>query len=206
MNKKNLLVKIHGYVCSDGCIDFWKSKDLHGKKIRTRLRLRIRFYSADKELIEDFIHSLKICFPNLKNIRYYPKRYEVEVRNHPSSKEILKLGKVTSREWEFPANLTQNQKILWIRAFVDCDGTVQNANYDRFIAIDSINFNGLNKIKEELALLGISSNLYSIFCGKSFRLKIFRKENILKYNDLIGFTHEGKQRKLDEAIKSYKKL
>lgn len=206
MKKEDILVKIHGYVCSDGCIDFWKSKDMHGKKIRIRRKLRTRFYNADKEIIDDFINSIKFCFPNFKTIKVYPERYEIVVKNHPISKEILKLGRVKSLDWEFPKNISKTQKILWIRAYADCDGTVQNTNSDRFVAIDSINYKGLKRISRELKLLGIFNKIYFILGGKSFRLKVFKKENLIKYNKIVGFTHLGKQNKLNDAIKSYKYL
>ena len=55
MNKKDLLVKIHGYIASDGGIYNRKCKDFHGGKIRIRTKLRTKFYNTEKVLIADFI-------------------------------------------------------------------------------------------------------------------------------------------------------
>ena len=50
----------------------------------------------------------------------------------------------------------------------------------------------------------------SIYCVNyksvtSYRLRIYRKENLIKFKELIGFKHPLKQGKLREAIRSYKK-
>jgi len=203
MNKKDLMAKIHGYIASDGGIYNMRVKDIHGKKLRIRRKLRTKFFNQDKELIDDFINIIHMLYPKIKSIRYYPKRYEVEVRNNTISKDILKLGKVWSSNWEFPKSLNDKQKKLWIAAFTDCDGTVQNRNYDRFVAIDSINKNGLRRISRVLEDFGITNKIYNIK-GGSFRLKIFRRENLIKFNSLIKLNHLGKRRKLIEAINSYK--
>ena len=204
MNKKEALAKLHSYVSSDGTIVTWKCKDIHGSKLRTRIKLRTKFYNIEEALINDFIDTIKFLYPKVKSIRYYPKRSEVEIRNHTISKDILNFGKVWSRNWEFPKNLTQKQKVLWIRAFADCEGTVQNSNYDRFIAMDSVNLKGLKDVLKELKKLGINGNFYNIKGGSSYRIKIFRKDNLQKFNKLIGFLHPIKQEKLSLAIKSYR--
>ena len=204
MNKKDLLVKVHAYVASDGTIVSWKCKDLHGKKIRIRRKLRTKFYNIESALIKDFMNSVMLLYPKLKSIRYYPKRAEVEIRNNTVSKDILTLGKVWSRNWEFPKNLNKKQKVLWIRAFSDCEGTVQNSNYDRFIALDSVNRKGLKIILNELDKMSINGNLYFIKSNGSYRIKIFKKENLKRFANLIGFEHPIKQEKLIEALDSYK--
>ena len=100
----------------------------------------------------------------------------------------------------------EKQKIIWIRAFTDCDGTVYYKNYNRYIAIDSINLNGLKQISKTLEGFGIINRIIKVKYKDyiSYRLKISGRNNLIKYNNLIGFNHPKKKRKLDEAIKSYK--
>jgi len=206
MNKKDLLIKLHGYVASDGGIYSMKVKDMHGKKIRIRRRLRTKFFNKNDVLINDFLDTFNIIYPNIKSIRYYKKRIEIEIRNHTVSKEILSLGKVWSRNWEIPKNITNNQKRLWVRAFADGEGTVYNKNHNRYVAIDSINLNGLKEISTILQEWNIIHKIYGVKWNnyQSYRLRIYRKENLIKFNKLIGFTHPEKQQKLNETIYSYK--
>lgn len=205
MDKLDSLVKLHGYICSDGTIVSWKSKDIHGKRLRIRKRLRTKFYNNNLEIIQDFIQTFNICYPKIKSIKYYPKRFEVEIKNDLFCRDILELGKVWSKNWEFPNNLNEKQKRSWICAFADCDGTVSKDKNNKFIAIDSINFRGLKKISKELINMNIKNKIYSINNGKSYRLKIFGKENLIKYSQEISFAHPIKNGRLIELIKSYKK-
>ena len=68
MNKKDLLVKLHGYVASDGGIYTMKVKDMHGKKLRIRRKLRTRFmtclnYRTPKEAFDIEMSKLKLKKP-----------------------------------------------------------------------------------------------------------------------------------------------
>ncbi|MFH1711335.1 MAG: LAGLIDADG family homing endonuclease [Nanoarchaeota archaeon] len=204
MKRKDFLVKIHGYVCSDGGIYSWKCKDVHGNKLRIRRKLRTKFYNKEKLLIDDFIQAIKRAYPHIKSLRYYPKRIEVEVRNNTLSKEILSFGKVWSHNWEFPKNLTDNQKKIWIRAFSDSEGTVNNKNYDRYVALDSVNLNGLKTVSDILSEFGITNKIYWFEKSRRARIKVRGKDNLLKFSNLIGFTHPEKQAKLTNAIGSFK--
>lgn len=205
MNKQDSLIKIHAYVSSDGIIDNWKSKDLHGKKIRIRKKLRTRFYNNEEKLIQDFIKTIKKLYP-LKSIKFYPKRSEIEIRSQVLAKDLLKLGEVSSKSWEVPKNIEGNQKAVWIKAFADCDGTIYDKNYNRYVAIDPINLKGLKQISKILEEFNIKNKIYIInYKGKtSYRLKISRKDNLIKFNKIIGFNHPKKKRKLIKAINSYK--
>jgi hypothetical protein len=206
MNKKDFLIKLHAYVSSDGMIDKWKCKEIRGNSIRVRKRFRVRFYNQQKVLINDFIEGVNRAYPELKYIRYSEKRGEIDIRSQRLAKGIFALGDISTKNWEFPKKLNKLQKRIWIRAFTDCDGTVYNKDYRRFIAIDSINLNGLREVSNTLSEFKIESKIYTINYKDyiSYRLKIFGKENLIKFNDLMGFKHPIKQKKLEEAIKSYK--
>jgi len=206
MNKKDLLVKIHGYVSSDGGIYNRKCKDIHGRKLRVRMRLRTKFYNKEKTLIEDFCKTIKELYPWLKSLKLYEKRLEVEIRNDTVTRDILKLGKVWSANWEIPKNINKKQKAIWIRAFADGEGTVYNKNYNRYVAIDSINLQGLREISEILKDFKIYNKIYTIkYKGNtSYRLKISKQENMIRFNSIIGFNHPERQKRLIEAINSYK--
>lgn len=186
-------------------IDTWGSKDIHGKKLRIRDRFRIRFYNNEKTLIEDFIKGVRKIYSIAKYIRYSKKRFEVEVRGQLISKEILKLGRISTSNWEMPNKINKKQKIIWIRAFADCDGTVGDYNYSRYVAIDSINLKGLKQISKSLEGFGILNRIQKVnYKGKiSYRLKISGRNNLVRYFKLIGFKHIKKQSKLNKILKSY---
>ena len=78
-------------------------------------------------------------------------------------------------------------------------------NYTRYVAIDSINLNGLKQISLILDEFGISNRIIEVRYKDniSYRLKISRRDNLIKFNELIGFNHPLKKKKLNEAIKSY---
>ena len=96
--------------------------------------------------MNDFVVSVKRIYPHLTYIRKDNKKFDAEVRSQILSKDLLKLGKVSTKSWEFPKGINTKQKRIWIRAFADCDGTVNDYNYTRYVAIDSINLNGLKQI------------------------------------------------------------
>lgn len=206
MNKKDLLVKIHGYVASDGGIYPYKNKDLHGGKLRIRRYLRTRFFNKEEALIQDFLETIRKIYPEIRSIKYYPKRYEIDVRNYRISKDILKLGRIGSRVWEVPRNLNRRQRIIWLRAFVDGEGSVYNKGYDRYLVIDSINGRGLKEVSSILKSLRIENHFYRFdFKGYIFyRIKISRKENLTRFCKVIGFNHPKRMKKLKEAINSFK--
>jgi len=206
MNKKDMLVKIHGYVAADGGIYSYKNKDRHGGKLRIRKYKKTRFYNKEAALIKDFLKTIKLLYPKIKSIKYYPKRYEIEVRNYRISKDILQLGKIGSKVWEVPKDLSRRQKIIWLRAFVDGEGTVSNSNHDRYVVINSINREGLKEVSNSLKELGIENKFYRIDFRDYiyYRIKISRKENLVRFYKLIGFNHLKRQNKLAEVIKSYR--
>ena len=206
MDKKSYWIKLHAYISSDGMIDKWKSKDMHGKRLRIRPKFRIRFYNQNKILIDDFIESVKIICPHLKYIHHIEKRNEVVIRSQVFAKGLLELGDVSTPHWEIPKKLSKSQKIIWIRAFADCDGTMGYYKYNRYIAIDSINLSGLKQLSRIISELGCSNRIQKVkYRGKiSYRLKISGRGNLIKYFKLIGFTHPQKQARLLKALKSYK--
>jgi hypothetical protein len=206
MIKKDFLIRLHSYVSSDGIIDEWKCREVRGNNTRVRKKFRVRFYNNEKVLIENFTDAIKIAFPELKHIRYSKKRVEVEIRSQRLAKKIIGLGNISTKNWEFPKNMNKKQKIIWIRCFADCEGTIYNKNYRRYISLDSINFTGLKKVSETLSGFEIENKIYTIKYKEniSYRLRISGRENLKKYYELVGFDHPKKKEKLIKAINSYK--
>ena len=74
---------------------------------------------------------------------------------------------------------------------------------DRHIGADSVNYKGLKQVKESLSKLNINSKLRKIKNKDIWRLHIFGKENIIRFQKEINFLHTAKNKKLQEAIDSY---
>ena len=89
---------------------------------------------------------------------------------------------------------------------MDGEGSVGNFNDHRYVVIDSINGKSLKEVSLILTSLGIENNFYRFVFKKYFfyRIKISKQENLLRFNKVIGFNHPKRQKKLEEAIKSYK--
>ena len=98
MNKRKSLVKLHAYVSSDGIIDNWKSKDIHGRVLRIRNYLRTRFYNNEEKILKDFIKTFKKVYPS-RSVHFYSRRFEIEVRSQIFAKDLLRLGEVSSKNW-----------------------------------------------------------------------------------------------------------
>jgi hypothetical protein len=94
---------------------------------------------------------------------------------------------------------------VWLRAFFDCEGWVElEKGQNRRIGLDSANRMGLLQIQNKLKdAFGIDSIIKPRKKRKIFRLQIFGKENLIKFEKSIGFLHNTKRKMLRNAISSY---
>ena len=75
---------------------------------------------------------------------------------------------------------------------------------DRRISAESINHNSLLKLKNALLVkFNINSSISVRKNRKTSVLNIFGKENLVKFEEKIGFLHPQKKRKLQKAINSF---
>ena len=97
---------------------------------------------------------------------------------------------------------------FWLRAYFDCDGWVAVTKAkDRKIGLDSINKAGIIWIQKILRNeFGINSKVSKRNNRNIYTLRICGKDDLLKYNNKIGFLHPRKKEKLNEALESYEVL
>jgi hypothetical protein len=108
-----------------------------------------------------------------------------------------------SKSWKLPEMPKQKLK-LWLRAFFDCEAWIEvEGRKNRRIGLDSINHSGIMHIRNALESMGIISRVKKNKNKNTYRLQIFGKRNIHRFEKEIGFLHPDKNRKLQEAIDSY---
>jgi len=88
-----------------------------------------------------------------------------------------------------------------LRGYMDADGFVHSSN-TKGVRVHSVNQEGLRQVSELFANLGIGSRTYPL-AHKVWALQISRKENVLKYREMVGFSLPHKKRALETICLSY---
>jgi hypothetical protein len=131
------------------------------------------------------------------------KEGRCRIQNKELYKILTKRFSYYSAEWRMPCLNKGNLK-FWLRAFFDCEGWVliEKAK-NRHIGLDSINGKGILQIQNALKRFRIASKLKKLEKRNIFRLHIYGKENLIKFQKEINFLHPAKKKKLKQAINSY---
>lgn len=160
----------------------------------------ICFYPDDKNMLDIFLSDFEKV--------YLKKPFKKELKNHflarvsckPACDDLRTFGDYDSLNWELPKKFSsKEQKREWIRALFDCESYVGKNT----INFQSVSKKGIESMKDTLQEFGISCNLYQYDrkhkgWNLNHILVISKKENLLKYEDLIGFNHTKKKQKLHE--------
>jgi|TARA_Y100000310_G_scaffold340884_1_gene438183 hypothetical protein len=207
--------RILGYLAAEGHVRmdegynkkkraFYKSNGVIGYKQARYKHALISFCSTEPELIKKYIKDFYKVY-KIKT-KYIKKKCEVSIRSIEVYKDLIKYCKFGSKEWEIPKEVL-NRNIFgkeWLKAFYDGEAHIDNHAYQKRIVINSINQKGLISIKDNiLKKIGVTSKLYGPYHWKnfkSFRLIISRKDNLIKFNEEIGFYHPKKQDKLQKLL------
>lgn len=186
-----------GVLCGDGCIS--------GNKIKLN--------TIDYEMAYRFHKFLKgVTNNNSKIYTINPKKDNRELQYCVSIGSVNLInylkksyGSFGTSGWDIPKevmNGNRDKKISFIRGFVDSEGGVcLNKLNQPFISITSINKRSLEKLNNLILSLGINSRYYT----QSHRADIFmyRKEEVLKFSKVIGFSIRRKQAKLINGLKKF---
>src|SRR3989344_1123893 len=189
------LTIIHAYLCADGYVTRHSPTQNHKYY---KLGLRNTNYTLLKDFHDRFNRYFKVC-PNL----YIGQRCE------KGSRKIYEnmtnsFGSFYSYEWKMPK--MDNEKLikLWLRTYFDCEGWVFcKSHQNRHVGVDCVNEHALNQVKKELEKFGIRIIKKVVKDGKMFRLLIYGKENIIKFQKEVNFNHPDKKVKLQEAISDF---
>ncbi len=188
------LASIHAYLCADGYV-------IKNPKTQKHKYYALGFRNTNLILLKDFQDKFEKIF----GIRPHLDKGQ---RCRIGSKKIYELltkkfDSFYSWEWKMP-KLNKELTKIWLRAYFDCEGWVFcKTHQNRHIGIDCVNEKGLNQIIFALNSLDIKTikkfnkkrNIYRIF--------IYGKENLIIFNNKIGFLHPDKDRKLKEALSDF---
>ena len=186
-------VAIIAYLSGDGYIKF-RQKGFH---------YEIVFFMDDltvaKRIVGLFLKEYHVS-PKIRRIPTTVKKgkgyYRVEIKNKVACLDLLSFGKYGKLEWNFPSKISDSMKKEWIKCFFDCEAHVHKNRPQ--IQVKSVNSKGLRAIGDHLIRLNINNKVYGPYDNglnhnPYFMLSIYRAEDILKYNKLIGFYHKEKQ-------------
>lgn len=201
-------VRIIGYISSDGNIGmglYNKKIIYYGSKIKigyTKVkRYWIAFYNKDKNVINKFISDFYKVYK--VKLKYNLKRMEVKTTSIEIYKDLIKYTKYGSRKWKIPTEILSNKnfKREWLKVFCDCEAHIDDYDkYHKRVIISSVNKKGLQEIQNKILKdFKINSYINGPYKG-CFRLKISRKDNLIKFKKEIGFYHLNKIKRLNNAL------
>jgi intein/homing endonuclease len=204
------LASLFGHILGDGCI---KSKEENAY-----------YTNKSKELKNEFKQAIEELFGIVVKENFNEERQFYEVYPPKTIARFLvlcgfpkgqKVGQIiTIPDWI--KNGSNEIKIAFIRALYDDEGTVINIKSNFVVSFGMNKKKSLLKshllfmeeIQKIIFSLGVSPN--KIFERKQpgdciqLGFHIYRRYNLIKFSQIIGFTNTKKQEKLLTAINSYK--
>jgi len=188
------LASVHAYLCADGYVVKNPPSQIHKY-------YRAGFRNTNLVLLRDFQDKFEKVF-GIK-----PRLVEGQ-RCEKGSKEIYELltkefGSFYSWHWKMPELPLELSKI-WLRAYFDCEGWVTcKSHQNRHIGLDCVNEKGINQIKVALDKLRIPCKLKFREKQKIYRMHIFGRDNLIRFDKEIGFLHPLKKEKLKKALADF---
>lgn len=189
--------RICGYLAGDGGVYIRRQKNT------SIVHYEIKFYPSDEKVAEIFQKTFyklyKISMPIKKLGNYYVLR----VKSKVAVFDLLKTSEFGTKKWEVPFKILTSRinKIEWIRAFFDSEGSVGKKS----IQIQSVNERGIKQIQKLLKILGIDSKVYSYKRKQknwsvNYILCINRKKDRFKFIKLINSNDPIKKEKMQKII------
>ena len=188
------LAAIHGYLCGDGYVI--KNPDHQQHKYYC-----IGFRNTNDVLLRDFQNRFRAIFDVEPHIA---REGRCRIQRKEIYKFLTKGYSYYSHTWKLP-NLSNKNLKHWLRAFFDCEGWVENQpGKSRLIGLDCCNKVGLESVQNALKRFGIASQIHRKADREIWRLAICGLNDLRRFYRQIGFLHPDKDRKLGEALDSYK--
>ncbi len=192
---------IHSYLSGDGYI---KIRGFH---------YELNFAIDNLELAQRIVFLFKEEFNISPNIYYIKPKgkgingfYSIRLGNKPVVLNLLSLGQYGSLTWDIPNHLQNNLLKEWVKCFFDCEAHVNKTNNQ--IQVKSVNYMGLNKIKDTLFKFNIESRVYGPYKQRGIAhnpysmLIIYKKESVKRYNEIISFYHPSKSATLNSICRN----
>tara|TARA_B100001971_G_C18108256_1_gene492722 strand:+ start:108 stop:950 length:843 start_codon:yes stop_codon:yes gene_type:complete len=187
------LAAIHGYLCSDGYVI--KNSDTQKHKY-----YHIGLRNTNETLLKDF----QLKFDRVFGLKPTITNGRSSIHNKELYYFLTKDFSYYSYEWKLP-DINKENLIYWLRTFFDCEGWVENQPAkSRLIGADCCNEDDLWNIKKALNKLDIESQIKKRKGRTIWRLTICNIANLKRFHKTIKFLHPDKNKKLIDAIDSYK--
>jgi intein/homing endonuclease len=188
-----ILARLCGYIMGDGSI-------IHGKeRNRNAIHYDIRFYPDDLDMAKIYIDSFEKIYSKRPSLKELKNHFRVSVSSRLAVEHLNSISRFGTMDWKVPFGLLIDDEHVceFLRAFFDCEAYVGKNKID----VQSVNKEGLESVAKLLEILGINTRFYSYErkqknWNTNYILVISRKENIIKYANLIGFNHSAKSDKL----------
>jgi len=196
-NKKSLVTKaaICGFLAGDGSVQKRKEKNYY--------HYQIDFFPDDKLMRDIYIKQIKQIYNKTPSIRKMNMFYSVRISSKTIYEDLNKYAKFGLNSWTLPANLFKLEGAIqnWLRGFFSAEAYVNK----KYIKVQTINQKGMKEISKILSKIKINNKYYEYNSkNKSERpvgiIHIRKKENLLKFYNLIGFWHEKKNKTIKEAL------
>jgi hypothetical protein len=190
------LAAVHAYLCADGYV-------IKNPEAQKHKYFCIGFRNTNLVLLKDFQDKFEKVF-GVKPHLIEGQRCRV------GSKEIYEkltkeFGSFYSWKWRMP-KLNKKLANFCLRAYFVCEGWVTcESHKNRMIGADCVNEKGIKQIKGALKRLGIESIVKKRNTRNIYSLKIYGKENIIRFNNQIGFLHPEKKEKINRCINDFVK-
>ncbi len=187
------LAAIHGYLCADGYV-------IKNPPSQKHKYYHIGFRNTNLVLLKDFQQRFKNYFDLTP---YITNEGRCRIQNKKIYLKLTKNFNYYSYQWTLP-NLPKNLLPLWLRAFFDSEAWVENqVAKSRLIGLECCNYSGITSVSNAISSLGIKNSVKKRKNRVIWRMVICRKENLRKYQQIIGFLHPIKKEKLEAALNSY---
>lgn len=188
------LASIHAYLCADGYV-------IKNPKTQKQKYYYIGFRNTNLILLKDFQKRFLEYF-GVKPRLIEGQRCVIQ-NKEVYNRLINQFVSFYSHEWKMPL-INKKLSRLWLKAFFDCEGWVFcKSHQNRHIGLDSVNEKGLDQIIQILNNLGIRTIKKINKKRKMFRIFIYGKENLKKFEKEIGFLHPEKFKKLKITLNDF---
>ena len=196
------IARMHAHLCGDGDMGIYIEKrgirDIiryNRKKIFMK-SYRVRYTNNKINLLKEFKKDAKNAF----DAKGWIRKNECRIKSKEIFTTLKTLGASGSRSWYIPKEVFESKRIVraeWLRAFCDDESTVDTEN--KRIRIKSVNFNGLNQVKNLFETVDIYSRITGPNIDGTWYLNVPKTE-ISKFAALITLGHTEKQRRILQIL------
>lgn len=190
-----LKASICGFLAGDGSVQKRKEKNYYHHQLD--------FFPDDELMLDSYMNAISEVYGKIPTIREHKNYFSARINSKVIVEDLLQLASFGTKNWTLPTKLflVDGTRKEWLRAFFSAEAYVNNKS----IKIQTINREGMLKIKAILTELGIITRYYEYEPKKENHSKVYilfincKKDRKLFY-EKIGFLHNKKTKILRESL------